>query len=66
MLSFSIATWCVRLPVAWLLGHIVWQDASGVYAALLISQIVMSTSLLWVVLRCDWARFAMSARPSHH
>lgn len=29
MLSFSIATWCVRLPVAWLLGHIVWQDASG-------------------------------------
>lgn len=66
MVSFSVATWCVRLPFAWLFGHIVWQDANGVYAALLISQIVMSTSLLWVILRCDWMRFAMSSRAFHH
>ena len=29
MVSFSFAVWAVRLPIAWLFGHIIWQDASG-------------------------------------
>lgn len=59
MVAFSVAVWLVRLPTAWFFGHIVWQDASGVYLSMLVSQIVQSSSLLWVVLRCDWTRFAM-------
>ena len=65
MISFSVATWLVRLPLAYLLGHLIWKEASGIFAALLVSQIIMSTSLLWVVLRCNWTRFAMHAKPAH-
>ena len=62
MLTFSIAVWCVRLPVAWFFGHVLWQDASGVFLSTLVSQVVMSSALLWVAIRCNWTRFAMNAR----
>lgn len=61
LVAFSVAIWGVRLPVAWIFGHILWQNASGVYLAMLVSQVVQSSALLWVVLRCDWTRFAMTA-----
>ncbi|MDR2891924.1 MAG: MATE family efflux transporter [Deltaproteobacteria bacterium] len=56
---YSAATWLVRLPVAWWLGHIVWQSSSGIFASMLISQIVQCSIILYVFLRCDWARFSM-------
>jgi MATE family multidrug resistance protein len=55
--------WAVRLPIAWLFGHIIWQDASGVFLSTFVSQVVMSLSLLWVTLRCNWTRFALAVRP---
>ncbi len=61
MLIFSLAIWTVRLPVAWLFGHILWQDAAGVYFSIFISQVVMALSLLWISLRCNWTRFALNA-----
>ena len=63
MVSFSFAVWAVRLPIAWLFGHIIWQDASGVFLSTFVSQVVMSLSLLWVTLRCNWTRFALTVRP---
>ena len=63
MVSFSFAVWAVRLPIAWLFGHIIWQDASGVFLSTFVSQVVMSLSLLWVTLRCNWTRFALAVRP---
>lgn len=62
MLAFSVAVWLVRLPLAWLMGHVVWQDASGIYLSMLVSQMVQSSALLWVVLRCDWTRFALHVK----
>lgn len=62
LVSFSAAVWLVRLPIAWLFGHVLWQDAAGVYLSTLVSQVVMSLSLLWVTLRCRWTRFALTAR----
>ena len=64
MVSFSFAVWAVRLPIAWLFGHIIWQDASGVF----LSTFVFAGgscrfSLLWVTLRCNWTRFALAVRP---
>lgn len=64
MVSFSFAVWAVRLPIAWLFGHIIWQDASrGLPLHLRFSQVIMSLSLLWVTLRCNWTRFALAVRP---
>ena len=63
MVSFSLAVWAVRLPIAWLFGHVIWQDAAGVFLSTFVSQVVMALSLLWVALRCNWARFALNAHP---
>lgn len=57
---YSISTWLVRLPIAWYLGHIAWQDASGIYFAMLISQIVQCSVAMYIFLKCDWTRFAMN------
>lgn len=62
---YSFATWCVRLPLAWYLGHVAWQSSSGIFAAMLISQVVQSSIILMIFLRADWARFSMyHARPA--
>ncbi len=65
MVAFSFAIWLVRLPVAWVMGHVIWQDASGIYLSMLVSQVVQSSLLLWVVLRCSWTRFAMNTGSRH-
>lgn len=59
MVVFSAAVWLVRLPLAWFLGHMLWQSATGVFAAMLVSQMVQSITLVWIVIRADWTRFAM-------
>lgn len=51
--------WAVRIPLGWFLGHKLWGTASGVFAAMIISQCVQSIIMLYVVLKRDWARFAM-------
>lgn len=51
--------WLVRLPLGWLLGHQLWGTASGVFCAMLVSQCLQTVIMLYVLLRRDWARFAM-------
>ncbi len=66
MWAFSISIWLVRLPLAWLFGHRLWMTASGVFMAMLVSQMVQALTLVWV-LRCrDWSRFAMRRTGTHH
>lgn len=59
---YSGATWLVRLPLAWYLGHRIFQDASGVFIAMLASQVVQASIGLFVLFRCDWYRFASTAK----
>ncbi|MBD5552943.1 MAG: MATE family efflux transporter [Desulfovibrio sp.] len=51
--------WAVRLPLGWLLGHRLWGDAAGVFAAMAISQVIQTCIMLYVVIYRDWPRFAM-------
>ncbi len=51
--------WAVRLPLGWLLGHKLWGTASGIFAAMIISQIIQATIMLCAVKYCNWMRFAM-------
>ena len=53
------STWLIRLPIAYLFGHILWQNSAGVFMAMLISQIFLSSSLFYVFKRKDWTRFSM-------
>ena len=58
----SMSIWLVRLPLAWFLGHILWQDAAGVFCAMLISQCVGAAAHYYVFLRLNWYRFALTAK----
>ncbi len=62
MIVNSCATWLVRLPIAWYIGHIIWQSASGIFVAMLISQAVQAVSFWFVFIRCDWYRFASTSK----
>lgn len=58
----SFAIWFVRLPVAYVMGHMVWKNASGVFLSMLVSQMVQSSLCLYIFTRLDWARFAQRKR----
>lgn len=62
LIAFSIGTWLVRLPLAWYMGHVVWQNASGVFMAMLVSQMVQASICMYLFLFRDWYRFASTAR----
>lgn len=63
---FGLATWAVRLPLAFLFGHIVWQTSEGVFIAMFISQVFQASIMLYIFQNRDWARFSMIKRPTHH
>lgn len=65
MVIFGFSIWGVRLPLAWFLSHFLWQSSSGVYLALLISQVIQFTMLLWIVLYQNWASFSMHSSMSN-
>lgn len=58
--------WAVRLPLGWLLGHRIWESASGVFAAMAISQLIQTSIMLYVVLCHNWQRFAMKRGICQH
>ena len=59
MRAFLISIWGVRLPLAYLLGHIIWGTCDGVFCAMMVSQFIQSFFLVWILLRKDWQRYAM-------
>ena len=61
MWSYLISVWGVRLPLSWWLGHVVTASSSGVYWAMVVSQLVQLGMLLRVLFRTDWKRFALMA-----
>ncbi|MDR2695155.1 MAG: MATE family efflux transporter [Deltaproteobacteria bacterium] len=56
---FASSFWLVRLPLAWLFGHVLWGDAAGIFLSMLVSQAVQASMILWVLLRLDWTRFSL-------
>lgn len=66
LLVFGSSFWLIRLPLAWMLGHWIWRDASGIFLGMLASQVVQSAIMLWVLLHADWTRFAMRCPQKQH
>ncbi len=63
---YTSATWLIRLPCAWYLGHILWKDVEGVFIAMLISQVLQSTTMLCVFHFKDWSRFSVASQKQKH
>jgi putative MATE family efflux protein len=59
MLIMGGATWFLRLPLAYMLGHEVMMVSTGIWIAMLCSQVVQSSTLLYVFKFRNWPKFAM-------
>lgn len=60
--AFGVSTWLVRLPLAYLLGHIILKNSVGVWAAMLVSQVCQSLLMLYFFQFKDWRRFTLRKR----
>lgn len=59
MTTISGTVWFVRLPLAWLMGHILFCSATGVWISMLISQLVQCAISAYFYHYADWPRFSM-------
>ncbi len=62
MLAIGTAVWGIRLPMAYVLGHGVVGTATGIWASMLVSQIVQATIMVLLFCLKDWSVFSMLAR----
>jgi len=60
LVGMGLGTWLVRLPLAYLLGHVILGTATGVWFSMLASQACQAAILFYIFTRKDWQRFAMS------
>ncbi|MCR4666725.1 MAG: MATE family efflux transporter [Desulfovibrio sp.] len=51
--------WFIRLPVGWLLGHKLWGTASGIFCAMLISQVVQTILMILVIKYAPWTKYTL-------
>jgi len=66
MFIMGAATWGLRLPLAYGLGHVLMKDAEGIWIAMLCSQIVQASILLYFFTFKNWQRFAMIKKRNNH
>ncbi len=59
LIVFSITIWLVRLPTAYILGHMVLHDAAGVWISMLVSQSVQALCLIYIFMFKNWQRFSL-------
>ena len=59
MCIMGAATWLLRLPLAYGLGHVHFMDPEGIWIAMFCSQVVQSMTLLYFYSFKNWQRFAM-------
>ena len=60
LVGMGLGTWVVRLPLAYVLGHVILGSATGVWISMLASQACQAAILFYIFTRKDWQRFAMS------
>lgn len=56
---FSFTIWALRLPLAYVLGHEIMNSPTGIWIAMLASQIVQSSTMFYVYLAKNWQRYSM-------
>jgi putative MATE family efflux protein len=62
MFAIGGTVWLVRLPLAYILGHLTLASATGIWAAMLISQMVQATLMFLLFSYKDWYRFSMQSQ----
>ncbi|MBI9110462.1 MATE family efflux transporter [Maridesulfovibrio ferrireducens] len=58
---FTFTIWGFRLPLAYYLGHEIFHSATGIWIAMLLSQIVQASIMLYVFSCRNWQKFSMTS-----
>lgn len=58
LIVFGATFWVFRLPLAFVLGHLVYSDAKGVFIAMLISQVLQTALMCYIFLKVNWTKYA--------
>ncbi len=58
MIVMGSSAWLIRIPLAYYLGHIYMQEATGIWLAMLISMVIQSVLMLYFYQFKDWTKFA--------
>jgi Na+-driven multidrug efflux pump len=56
--------WMLRLPSAWFLSRVLGYDSKGVYAGMVIGNIIAAVLTLWVFLRGNWQKTIVDDLPA--
>ncbi len=59
MLVMGGSAWLVRIPLAYILGHLVIREADGIWMAMFISMVIQAAFMIYVYQFKDWTKFAM-------
>ena len=62
LVAFGGSAWLIRIPLAWYLGHVYYQNATGIWVAMLVSMAFQALFILYLFQFHDWTRFAMKSR----
>lgn len=62
LVANATSIWCVRLPLAYYLGHVIFGSSFGVFLSMLCSLAYQSSALFYIFKTKNWPRFAMIRR----
>ena len=66
MFGMGAASWLIRIPLAYILGHLVIQEATGVWMAMFISMVFQAGIMLYLYQFTNWANFAQKKGKRKH
>lgn len=61
-LVMGCTAWLIRIPLAWFLGHVHMQEATGIWWAMFISLVFQALFMAYLFQTRDWPSFALGGR----
>ena len=62
LLVMGGTAWLIRIPLAWYLGHVHMQEATGIWWAMFISLVFQALFMAYLFQTRDWPSFALGGR----
>jgi len=59
MIVMGSSAWLVRIPLAYILGHVVFKEATGIWLAMFISMVFQALLMLFFYHFKNWSKFAL-------
>ncbi|GAB6887352.1 MATE family efflux transporter [Desulfothermus okinawensis JCM 13304] len=65
MICVGGSVWLIRVPLAYLLGHVLLKEPTGIWVSMLCSQVIQSIFMTIIFFRNIWGNYAMKKEVSY-